>query len=101
MKPRQRVLGPWDSRAPARRGRHGLSADEIEYLETLGCAGCGRPGPLAVDHDHHTCHPGPVGCRNCARGMLCPRCNNILRWLDDDVRVLRRLADYLDGTAAR
>jgi hypothetical protein len=89
---RQRVLGPWDSRAPARRKAHGLTADEIEALSTLQgglCAICGRSGErLQVDHDHRHC-PGRIGCRQCVRGALCGRCNTALgRFGDHNVPAL-------------
>ena len=93
-RPRQRVLGPWDSRAPARRRSHGLTADERDALTALQgglCALCGRSGEaLEVDHDHRHC-PGPVGCRACVRGLLCPRCNTALGKLGD-VNIPRLLA---------
>jgi hypothetical protein len=89
---RQRVLGPWDSRAPARRKAHGLTADEIEALSALQgglCAICGRSGErLQVDHDHRHC-PGRIGCRQCVRGALCGRCNTALgRFGDHNVPAL-------------
>lgn len=78
---RQRVLGAWDSRTPARRTTHGLTPDERAYLiQAQGglCAICGRAGQrLQVDHDHRHC-PGATGCRACVRGALCGRCNTAL-----------------------
>jgi hypothetical protein len=91
---RQRVLGPSDSRAPARRKAHGLTADERDALIAFQgglCAICGRAGQrLEVDHDHRHC-PGPTGCRSCIRGMLCSRCNGNLGKLGD-VNVPRLIA---------
>ncbi len=100
---RQRVLGPDDSRAPIRRSRHGLTADEIDGLIALQggvCAICHDPGPLQIDHDHQHC-PGRVGCRHCVRGALCHRCNQVLYYLDDDPKLAQGLAAYLERTAAR
>jgi hypothetical protein len=93
---RQRVLGAWDSRAPARRKAHGLTADERDALIALQgglCAICGRAGQrLEVDHDHRHC-PGATGCRSCVRGGLCGRCNTALgRFGDANVP---RLIAYL------
>jgi hypothetical protein len=83
---RQRVLGPTDSRAPARRTAHGLTPGERDALVALQggrCAICRRPGlRLQVDHDHRHC-PGPTGCRQCVRGMLCNRCNTALGQIGD------------------
>jgi hypothetical protein len=85
-RPRQRVLGPTDSRAPVRRKAHGLTANEIDALIDLQgglCAVCGRAGQrLQIDHDHRHC-PGRTGCRHCVRGMLCPRCNTALGQIGD------------------
>jgi hypothetical protein len=82
----QRVLGPDDSRAPTRRRAHGLTATEREDLWTLqrgACAICGRAGlRLELDHDHRHC-PGRTGCRLCARGLLCSRCNSGLGLIGD------------------
>jgi hypothetical protein len=85
-RPRQRILGPTDSRAPARRSAHGLTADEIDALTARQgglCAVCNRPGQrLQVDHDHRHC-PGKTGCRRCVRGALCGRCNTALGQIGD------------------
>ena len=85
-RPKQRILGPNDSRNPIRRKAHGLTADERDalYAAQRGlCAICQRPADkLAVDHDHRHC-PGSEGCRQCVRGMLCNRCNSGLGWIGD------------------
>lgn len=85
-RPRQRVLGPNDSRAPSRRRVHGLMPAEVDAVVALqggACAICGRTGqPLQVDHDHRHC-PGREGCRQCVRGMLCGRCNRALGQIGD------------------
>lgn len=86
-RPRQRVLGPTDSRAPIRRRAHGLTADERDALAGMQgglCAICARSGQrLQVDHDHRHC-PGSTGCRQCVRGYLCGRCNSALGWIGDN-----------------
>jgi hypothetical protein len=95
-RPRQRILGPDDSRAPRRRTAHGLTSDERDALVRLQggkCAICRRPDPrLQVDHDHRHC-PGPTGCRQCVRGMLCRSCNSGLGLIEAH---LDRLVKYLD-----
>ena len=95
-RPRQRILGPSDSRAPVRRRAHGLTADEREALIALqagACAICRRPSTrLEVDHDHRHC-PGSTGCRLCVRGMLCGRCNTALGRFGD--QLIPRLIGYL------
>ena len=98
-RPRQRVLGPTDSRAPIRRAAHGFSAAEIDALRAAQgglCAICGKPPPpgerLEVDHDHR-CHPGKTGCRRCVRGLLDGRCNTALGRIGD--HNIPRLIAYL------
>jgi len=95
-RPRQRVLGPGDSRAPTRRRAHGLTPAEVDALAALQgglCAICGRPGlRLQVDHDHRHC-PGREGCRRCVRGLVCNRCNSALGQLGDEN--VPRLIAYL------
>jgi len=92
----QRILGPDDSRAPVRRKAHGLSADERDSLAELQgyrCAICQRPGTaLELDHDHRHCR-GRTGCRQCVRGLLCPRCNAGLGLIGD--AAVPRLLAYL------
>jgi hypothetical protein len=97
-RPRQRPLGPFDSRNPIRRRRHGLTSAERDALFALQggrCAICLAPSnELEVDHDHRCC-PGPEGCRRCVRGLLCPRCNSGLGLITD--RFIDRLIVYLGG----
>jgi hypothetical protein len=85
-RPRQRPLGPSDSRNPVQRRQHGLTPAERVHLSRVqggACAICGRTGiPLHVDHDHRHC-PGKEGCRRCVRGLLCNRCNSALGWIGD------------------
>lgn len=93
-RPKQRILGPDDSRAPVRRRAHGLSANERDALIAFQrgrCAICERPSArLEVDHDHRHC-AGATGCRQCVRGLLCGRCNTALgRFGDRNVPALLR-----------
>jgi hypothetical protein len=92
------------STAPRTRRRHGLGREGVDALlaEQRGsCAICGvpyadEPGRrLAMDHDHRH-HPGKVGCPVCVRGMLCHKCNNILRLANDDAAILMAAVAYLD-----
>jgi hypothetical protein len=76
---------------------------EKQWLDLLaaqggGCAICGenektvhRSGAvwrLSVDHCHTT---GKI------RGILCNRCNRAIGLLKDDVQLLRKATDYLEG----
>ena len=95
------------SAAPRRartRRRHGLGREGVDALlaqQRGSCAVCGvpyadTPGQrLAIDHDHGHC-PGKIGCPVCIRGLLCNRCNNLLRLASDNSGILRIAASYLD-----
>ena len=83
--------------------RHGLGRDGVEAIlasQNGGCAIChvlyeDVPGRrLAMDHDHAHC-PGDKGCPDCVRGMLCNRCNNLLRLSGDDTALLAEAISYL------
>ncbi len=105
---RQRILGPADPRAPARRARYGLKPDQRDaLLRAQGgvCAGCGTSdwGPLGpvLDHDHGCRECAGVGCRFCVRGLLCNPDNLALGWVKDNPITLRRLADYIESRRPR
>lgn len=94
-RPRQLLLGPWDSRAPVRRKAHGITpAEQRAMLVAQGglCAICRRPGPLQIDHDHRI-DPGRYGSRASVRGFLCGRCNSALGQIGDEH--VDRLIAYL------
>lgn len=81
-----------------------ITQEEYEILldaQDGKCAGCGgdRRYNLAVDHDHAL--EKKVGSRKSIRGLLCKRCNGILRDAWDIAQVLRNLADYLDDPPAQ
>ena len=93
------------SSVPARtpRRRHGLGRDGVDALlaeQGSACAVCGQPYAdqpgmrLAVDHDHRHC-PGKIGCPECIRGLLCNRCNNLLRLAGDNPDLLAKAIGYL------
>ncbi len=90
---------------PSQMLRHGLTP--AWYAETLaaqggGCAVCAATPEengksLAVDHDHRHC-PGPYGCRQCVRGLLCSNCNMGVGYLGDAPERLQAAAAYLRRT---
>lgn len=92
-RPRQRILGPGDSRAPLRRRMHGLTPAEQDALfraQGGRCAICQRTDErLVIDHDHRHC-PGRQGCRRCVRGLLCNSCNVSLAAFDGHMDRLQR-----------
>ena len=65
----------YDTRLRAQRGRCAVCRDK-----------CSSGRRLAVDHNHET---GAI------RGLLCGRCNPMLGYARDDVRILYRAAKYL------
>jgi hypothetical protein len=95
-RPRQRILGPGDSRAPQRRIAHGLSPTAIDLMRARQgglCAICQRSGQkLQVDHDHRHC-ASKTGCPMCVRALICPRCNESLGKIGD--RNIDRLIAHL------
>jgi hypothetical protein len=70
---------------------YGLATDDVAELladQSGICVICLRRPAIHVDHDHAT---GAV------RGMLCFRCNAGLGQFSDDVGLLARAAEYLQG----
>jgi hypothetical protein len=71
------------------RRRYGIGQADVDRMlagQDNRCAGCGKPDPEHVDHDHAT---GAV------RGMLCFNCNQALGNVHDSLRVLEGLSAYL------
>ena len=94
-------------RTPTRR--HGLGKSGVDaLLASQGgvCAICGvpyedKPGSrLAMDHDHKHC-PGPKGCPVCVRGLLCNRCNNLVRLSAESEDILLKTIAYLQQHQVR
>ncbi len=78
------------------RTRYGMSESDWDALlakQGGGCAICGTCEPngkhsrLSVDHCHVT---GKV------RGILCSNCNRAIGLIQDNARLLRKAADYLE-----
>jgi hypothetical protein len=81
-----------DRRDKERARRYGLALEELRAMRTRqghACAICRRSDrPLSVDHCHRT---GMV------RRLLCRNCNTGLGCFDDDPRLLRAAAAYLEA----
>lgn len=87
--------------------RYGITLEQYDaLLHAQGgkCAGCGgkRSYNLHVDHDHSRERELLAlglsvedAARLSIRGLLCARCNKILRDARDSVPILRSLANYL------
>ena len=96
-----------DCRRVGRRTRdmkqkYGITPEDYEeLLDYQGgvCMICRQPesqinysskkvNPLAIDHNHKT---------GSLRFLLCARCNTVLGRMNDDPKLLRRMADYLEA----
>lgn len=84
--------------------------DAILSAQDGKCAGCGgtRSYSLHVDHDHrHETDLLAAGlseqdaARQSIRGLLCARCNKVLRDIRDNAPNLVALAHYLSNPPAR
>ena len=79
--------------AKSLKRKYGLSVEEYSMLvqkQRGVCAVCGNTwgSRLHVDHDHKT---GKV------RALLCFKCNLVLGLINDDVVVVKRMVEYLNG----
>jgi hypothetical protein len=83
------------------RDKYGLEIEEYECLaidQNFCCKICGihqeqcASGHLSVDHDHIT---GQI------RGLLCPRCNSLIGFAQDNTRVLIQAISYLKSSKYR
>lgn len=103
MRQRRSKIKPAADKAAKTKYRYGITIEQYnEMLEQQQglCAVCERPETrrdgwnrestraLGVDHSHKT---GKV------RGLLCGNCNTAIAFLDDNVLLLQRIADYLEG----
>lgn len=101
------------ARATRLRNVYGITPEE--YAEILAaqwgvCGGCGqkRRYNLHVDHDHKVERDliakgmtPEKAARKSVRGLLCARCNKVLRDIRDNAGNLHGLADYLDTPPAK
>jgi hypothetical protein len=95
----QSEKGQASYRARILRNRFGLSSEAYEAIlsgQDYKCAICGNKESavmygktihLSVDHCHKT---GKI------RGLLCLKCNTAIGKLDDDPKLLRKAARYLE-----
>ncbi len=68
--------------------RRGINIEDAwKISEQKECQLCGKSGNLHLDHCHKT---------NEVRGMLCGPCNRALGLFKDNVKLLRKAADYVD-----
>jgi len=73
----------------------------MEAQQDGRCAVCGekRGYRLNVDHDHKV--EKEEGVRTSVRGLLCRRCNKLLRDCRDSIPLLRKLIKYLQAPPAK
>ncbi len=80
------------NRERLRKQLYGLSREDVhEMFEAQNgcCAICRIPFSefkMYVDHDHKT---------QKVRGLLCPRCNNVIGFVNDDQELLNSAIEYL------
>ena len=105
-----RKANPDKYRAYDRKKRHRLTPEQFEQLLELQghrCLVCKttKPGGAYdqwhIDHDHKCCPNRGRACGGCIRGILCSNCNLTLGNAQDDPRILRALAQYLEDYAKR
>ena len=89
------------------RETYGITLEEFEALleaqrgsdGQVRCAGCletrARNYRWSVDHDHQV--EDLEGVRASIRGLLCRRCNKVLRDVRDSAGILICLAEYLEN----
>ncbi len=88
----------WDRKHDLKK--HNLTIEQYEVMSKLQsnlCAICSKPEQrlhyngnatrLAVDHNHLT---------GIGRGLLCSRCNISIGKFEDNPKLLRKAADYLE-----
>lgn len=98
----------------ARLGKlYGITIEEYDELFARQggvCAGCGqkRSYALHVDHDHAVERAllaegidPQLAARASVRGLLCRKCNKVLRDVRDSAANLRQLADYVTFPPAK
>ncbi len=85
--PRPVCLNVYMRQKEERRHEHGLSAKQArEFTHGKSCYLCGRDKDLVVDHCHKSLK---------IRGVLCKRCNTGLGIFKDDIKMLKKVIDYL------
>lgn len=104
---RKEIWTKYHNQDRANRLKSHYKIDYDRYLEMLEsqnyvCAICQQPDPvdgkeLAVDHDRSCCPDHKNTCGKCVRGLLCSLCNRSLGMLKDDIMVLRKAIEYLEG----
>ena len=75
---------------------YGLTQEEYDHLEALGCAACGALDSgkyrLSIDHDHET---------GMFRGLLCSNCNTALGLLGESLERVLALGVYLEKVSPK
>lgn len=85
------------------RGIHVWKADQRkQFLEAQGgvCAICGTDDPgssygWSLDHDHSCCPHHNTQCGECARGVLCWRCNLFVGFIENEPELHALALNYL------
>jgi|ERR1700675_944336 len=82
---------------------HRISLPEYKILISLGCSLCGEPFSdrenrlrPCIDHNH-TCCPRNKSCSKCRRGLIHNKCNLLLGYAEDNIKILQKAILYLRG----
>ena len=100
-----RKLERYENAESARRTqlkcKFGITLEQYEeMLAKQGgvCALCHGDDTRALNVDHdHSCCPGQKSCGKCVRKLLCRKCNMAIGLLNDDINLLKRAVEYLEG----
>lgn len=84
--------------------KYGITLEQYHQMledQNYSCKICGLKEStyrkrLSIDHDHACC-PGVKSCGKCIRGLLCHQCNAGLGSAKDDVKILQKMIEYLNG----
>lgn len=77
------------------RKRYGITIEEREQLrkhQNYKCAICFKERKLYIDHKHRT---------KKVRGLLCPRCNTLCGYLENDNGEIQKAKEYLSAYEKR
>lgn len=84
------------SRKSNRFNLDAATLNELESRKVCDNKNCRSNEVLSIDHDHMCCS-GQNSCGKCVRGKLCRSCNTALGYVQDDIKKLFGLIDYLES----
>lgn len=96
------------ARNAVKRAKYNIDFPAVWEAQKGLCACCGGPmkpegrdkDSVCVDHDRSCC-PGQKSCGECVRGLVHWACNLILGYANDDPKILRYAAEYVERTRSQ